>query len=167
MRFTAEALQALAGYEWPGNVRELTNLVERLAVLHPGGSVRVQDLPARYRGDAALAAVTAPAPTQPATSEERLDLRSFSFHTPGGGSQPALEHGIAVNRATAPAALPDDGLDLRNHMANIELGLINEALERTQGVVAHAAQLLGLRRTTLVEKLRKYGIEREQAELAG
>jgi sigma-54 specific flagellar transcriptional regulator A len=58
-------------------------------------------------------------------------------------------------------------MDLRNHMANIELGLINEALERTQGVVAHAAQLLGLRRTTLVEKLRKYGIEREQAELAG
>ncbi len=167
VRFTPEALQALAGYEWPGNVRELTNLVERLAVLHPGGSVRVQDLPARYRGDAALAAVAAPAPVQPTASEERLDLRSFSFHTPGGGSQPALEHGIAVNRAAAPAALPDEGMDLRNHMANIELGLINEALERTQGVVAHAAQLLGLRRTTLVEKLRKYGIEREQAELAG
>ncbi|WP_353088179.1 sigma-54 dependent transcriptional regulator [Stenotrophomonas sepilia] len=166
VRFTPEALQALAGYEWPGNVRELTNLVERLAVLHPGGSVRVQDLPARYRGDAALAAAT-PAPAQPAASEERLDLRSFSFHTPGSGNQPALEHGIAVNRPAVPAALPDEGMDLRNHMANIELGLINEALERTQGVVAHAAQLLGLRRTTLVEKLRKYGIEREQAELAG
>jgi len=38
-------------------------------------------------------------------------------------------------------------------MATIELGLISKALERTQGVVAHAAQLLGLRRTTLVEKL--------------
>ena len=63
--------------------------------------------------------------------------------------------------------MPDAGLDLRNHMANIELNLINEALERTQGVVAHAAQLLGLRRTTRVEKLRKYGIERDQAELAG
>ncbi len=167
VRFTPEALQALASYEWPGNVRELTNLVERLAVLHPGGSVRVQDLPARYRGDAALAPVAPPAPVPVAASEERLDLRSFSFHTPGSGGQPALEHGIAVNRATAPAALPDDGLDLRNHMATIELGLINEALERTQGVVAHAAQLLGLRRTTLVEKLRKYGIEREPAELAG
>ncbi|MBA0241830.1 sigma-54-dependent Fis family transcriptional regulator [Stenotrophomonas maltophilia] len=166
VRFTTEALQALASYEWPGNVRELTNLVERLAVLHPGGSVRVQDLPARYRGDAALATVATPAPAQPAASEERLDLRSFSFHTPGSGNQPALEHGIAVNRPAAPAALPDEGMDLRNHMANIELGLINEALERTQGVVAHAAQLLGLRRTTLVEKLRKYGIEREQAELA-
>ncbi|MBN8802365.1 MAG: AAA family ATPase, partial [Stenotrophomonas acidaminiphila] len=66
--------------------------------------------------------------------------------------------------APAPARLPDDGLDLRDHMAGIELKLINEALERTQGVVAHAAQLLGLRRTTLVEKLRKYGIDREQNE---
>ena len=70
----------------------------------------------------------------------------------------------ATGSAAAPASpvqLPDDGLDLRDHMASIELKLINDALERTQGVVAHAAQLLGLRRTTLVEKLRKYGIERE------
>ena len=62
--------------------------------------------------------------------------------------------------------LPKEGIDLRGHMAAIELGLIHEALERTQGVVAHAAQLLGLRRTTLVEKLRKYGIDREHNELA-
>ncbi|WMJ69116.1 sigma-54 dependent transcriptional regulator [Stenotrophomonas sp. 24(2023)] len=167
VRFTAEALQALAGYEWPGNVRELTNLVERLAVLHPGSAVRVQDLPARYRGDAVLPATAAPVATAVAGSDERLDLRSFSFHTPGAGTQPPLQHGIEVERGAAAMTLPDDGLDLRNHMASIELGLINEALERTQGVVAHAAQLLGLRRTTLVEKLRKYGIEREQAELAG
>jgi len=164
VRFTAEALQALASYEWPGNVRELTNLVERLAVLHPGGNVRVQDLPARYRGDFTATApvvVAAPAPV----ADERLDLRSFSFHTPAPGTAAPLENGIGP--VTRAAGLPDAGLDLRNHMANIELTLINEALERTQGVVAHAAQLLGLRRTTLVEKLRKYGIERDQAELAG
>ncbi|KAG0920658.1 hypothetical protein G6F32_015489 [Rhizopus arrhizus] len=128
------------------------------------------DQPGRAPGSAApgwLGALAAPAPVQSVACEERLDLRRCSFHTPGSGNQPALEHGIAVNRVAAPAALPDEGMDLRNHMANIELGLINEALERTQGVVAHAAQLLGLRRTTLVEKLRKYGIEREQAELAG
>ncbi|GAB3049424.1 sigma-54 dependent transcriptional regulator [Stenotrophomonas tumulicola] len=158
VRFAAEALQALESYAWPGNVRELTNLVERLAVLHPGGVVRVQDLPARYRADMPAAAVVAvAAPAAAPVAEERLDLRSFSFHSPG-----------APAAAAAPAAqpsLPDDGLDLRNHMATIELALIQEALERTQGVVAHAAQLLGLRRTTLVEKLRKYGIEREQTEL--
>ena len=51
-------------------------------------------------------------------------------------------------------------------MANIELDLIRAALTQAGGVVAHAAPLLGLRRTTLVEKLRKYGIERDTMELA-
>lgn len=163
VRFAAEALQALAAYEWPGNVRELTNLVERLAVLHPSGVVRVQDLPARYRAEAPVQpaqAPPAPAAADAAGSDERLDLRSFSFHTPAAATATAGQEDTAT-------ALPDDGLDLRNHMANIELKLIHEALERTQGVVAHAAQLLGLRRTTLVEKLRKYGIERDPTELTG
>ena len=44
--------------------------------------------------------------------------------------------------------------------------LIRAALAQAGGVVAHAAPLLGLRRTTLVEKLRKYGIERESMDLA-
>ena len=159
VRFSPEALQALTAYAWPGNVRELTNLVERLAVLHPGGTVRVQDLPVRYRADIpTVATPPAPVAANAPEGEERLDLRSFSFHAPG-------QH--AHTAPAAPAALPDDGLDLRNHMANIELALIHEALERTQGVVAHAAQLLGLRRTTLVEKLRKYGIERDQPEMTG
>ena len=147
VRFAEEALQALRAYAWPGNVRELTNLVERLAVLHPGGLVRVQDLPARYRGDyslppAALSGAPLPSPAPPRSNESQ-------------------------DSPPANASLPEDGIDLRDHMASIELALINEALQRTQGVVAHAAQLLGLRRTTLVEKLRKYGIEREQTELSG
>jgi sigma-54 specific flagellar transcriptional regulator A len=147
VRFTDETLLALRSYAWPGNVRELTNLVERLAVLHPGGLVRVHDLPARYRGDIVAApseALAAPAPEP----------------QPGAG-KPSPDAEPVAN------ALPDEGIDLRDHMASIELALINEALARTQGVVAHAAQLLGLRRTTLVEKLRKYGIDREQTELAG
>ncbi|MDH5822762.1 sigma-54 dependent transcriptional regulator [Luteimonas sp. RD2P54] len=141
VRFASETLTVLAGYAWPGNVRELANLVERLAVLNPGGLVRVQDLPQRYRehvADAPAAVPTAEAGQAP---------------EPVGAAEPA-------------AGLPEDGIDLRDHMARIELGLIREALERTEGVVAHAAQLLGLRRTTLAEKLRKYGIERENGELA-
>ena len=153
VRFADEALQALRGYEWPGNVRELTNLVERLAVLHPGGLVRVQDLPARYRGDFPAG----PVGSEPATAAV--------LPTPAAVAG-EFAHAPA-EAASAAASLPDDGIDLRGHMASIELALINEALERTQGVVAHAAQLLGLRRTTLVEKLRKYGIDREQTELAG
>ena len=159
VRFSSEAQQALAGYRWPGNVRELTNLVERLAVLHPGGLIRVQDLPARYRGDYPL--------LPEGEAEERNELRLAIHNLPSAlpAPTPAAEAPAAASEPVHDVtALPDDGLDLKDHMARIELKLIGDALERTQGVVAHAAQLLGLRRTTLVEKLRKYGIDREQAE---
>jgi DNA-binding NtrC family response regulator len=47
MRFSPEALQALAAYPWPGNVRELQNAVERAVVVGKGDVVRAEDLPLR------------------------------------------------------------------------------------------------------------------------
>lgn len=61
-----------------------------------------------------------------------------------------------------PAELPDNGLNIKEHLARIEINLIRAALARADGVVAYAAQLLGLRRTTLVEKLRKYELIRNE-----
>jgi sigma-54 specific flagellar transcriptional regulator A len=66
---------------------------------------------------------------------------------------------IGERRRTAEPAMtviPASGLDLREHLGNIEKQLIRTALEQTDGTVAHAARLLKLQRTTLVEKLRKY-----------
>lgn len=59
--------------------------------------------------------------------------------------------------------LPDEGLDLRAHLGRIERQLIRHALEQAGGTVAHAAKLLKLQRTTLVEKLRKYELQVESA----
>lgn len=128
-----DALATLACYEWPGNVRELSNLIERLCVLHPRGMVRTADLPARYRAGVDVADL--PCPPKPAA--------------------------VAAGRDASPALLPEEGIDLKEHLAAVETSLIRAALDRADGVVAHAAQLLGLRRTTLVEKLRKYGMARE------
>ena len=69
------------------------------------------------------------------------------------------EQAVAASLATLPAG----GLDLKEHINNIEYSLIMQALTQTGGVVAHAATLLKLRRTTLVEKLRKYGVRGEIA----
>jgi len=60
--------------------------------------------------------------------------------------------------------LPPGGMNLKEYLNNVEYGLITQALTRTGGVVAHAAKLLKLRRTTLVEKLHKYGMRREGAD---
>ena len=53
-------------------------------------------------------------------------------------------------------ALPNDGFDLKDHLSTIEVGLIRQALAEAGGTVAEAARLLNMRRTTLVEKLKKY-----------
>jgi sigma-54 specific flagellar transcriptional regulator A len=63
-----------------------------------------------------------------------------------------------------PAAprLPRAGIDLKEHISQMEYSLIRQALEEADGVVAHAAKRLRMRRTTLVEKMRKYGLQRQE-----
>ena len=56
--------------------------------------------------------------------------------------------------------LPVNGIDLRDFMTRLERNLIQQALDDTNSVVAHAADRLHIRRTTLVEKMRKYGLGR-------
>jgi len=54
--------------------------------------------------------------------------------------------------------LPEQGMDLKEHLSKLELSLIQQALNDSDNVVAHAAKKLNMRRTTLVEKMRKYDI---------
>jgi sigma-54 specific flagellar transcriptional regulator A len=171
VKLGADAMAALAAYAWPGNVRELHNLIERLAVLHPNATVTAADLPQRYRAVwEANGAPPAPATSTPVPAPDRGESPPVAALAADRGLSEAEE--LAAERAAlfgAPAALaldelPEDGLDLKDHIAAIEESLLRQALERAEGVVAHAATLLNLRRTTLVEKLRKYGIEREGGE---
>ncbi|HTY93966.1 MAG TPA: sigma-54 dependent transcriptional regulator [Steroidobacteraceae bacterium] len=173
------ALAALSLYRWTGNVRELANLIERLSIVCAGRIAHVADLPARYR-PADWTAVTEP--PQICAAEQHSHVPAApDFHFGDEGSPELLSPGAllqhsdpsppaplpqaAADSAAAAAALPADGIDLRAHLTQIERRLIEQALERANGTVAHAARLLGLRRTTLVEKLRKLGLV--SAELAG
>ena len=137
VRLTPAAVIALCQSRWPGNVRELANLVERLAILHPFGSVDLADLPENYRGKVA-------------SDDEAEKLPAI---------HPALES-LSGSDGSAMPRLPREGLDLKQHLADMEMHLIRQALEASDGVVSQAAKLLRLGRTTLVEKLRKYGLMR-------
>ena len=137
VRLTPAAVAALCHYHWPGNVRELANLIERLAILHPYGVVDVADLPEKFRAG------------HPGRDESPVTA----------GAPLAVD---VTDRAFATPRLPNDGLDLKEHLSQLEVSLIRQALDQANGVVAHAAQILRMRRTTLVEKLRKYGLARGQ-----
>lgn len=138
VHLTRRAMAALCAYEWPGNVRELANLLERLAIVKPGGVVDLEDLPERYAANPG-------------------DPDSLDWDEP----QPEPERAEVATPQGDPMVLPDEGIDLREHVGEMEQSLIRQALERTDGVVARAARLLKMRRTTLVEKLRKYGLQPE------
>ncbi|MDQ7015122.1 MAG: sigma-54-dependent Fis family transcriptional regulator [Gammaproteobacteria bacterium] len=140
VRLTPAAVTALCHYSWPGNVRELANLMERMAILHPYGVVDVRDLPEKYVPD-------------------DLDIKSLQILP---DIQPALHMAEQVVVESQAVRLPSSGMDLKKYMAKIEVDLIQQALEDSMGVVAHAAKLLTVRRTTLVERMRKYGISRRE-----
>lgn len=133
VRLSPGAVYMLCQYHWPGNVRELANLIERLAILHPYGVVDAGDLPEKFRG-----------PPGAETSDRVIDALV--------GSQPGL--------GDEEPRLPRDGINLKEHLSYLEVNYIKQALDDSGGVVAHAARRLGMRRTTLVEKLRKYGMQR-------
>jgi len=152
------ALAALQCFAWPGNVRELANLMERLAILYPDDRVGVQELPARFRADVGTDVFAEPRglPAAAAAGDEPAVNGEVAQKAPG--EDPGL-----VAQFQLPAAgttLDGDGLDLRAHLAELERDLLQQALERSDWVVSRAAKLLNLQRTTLVEKLRKHGIER-------
>jgi sigma-54 specific flagellar transcriptional regulator A len=135
VRLTPAAIAALSHYRWPGYVRVLANLIERLAYLYPYGVVDTGELPEKFKPAAKLMDTT--------------QLLQVSLQ----GDQP----GTTQN---APR-LPNDGIDLKAHLNSLEQSLIQQALDESDGIVAHAAKRLHMRRTTLVEKLRKYGLQRQ------
>ncbi|MCH8551267.1 MAG: sigma-54 dependent transcriptional regulator [Natronospirillum sp.] len=137
VQFNSAAIMSLTRHDWAGNVRELANLVERLVIMHPYSVVGVQELPPKYRhvedGDPEELPVRAPVP---------VDL---------------VDSG-ADNMPQPQALLPVNGMDLKQYLTELEKELIRQALEDCDDVVARAADRLQLRRTTLVEKMRKYGL---------
>ena len=151
VRFTERALESLSYHRWPGNVRELTNLIERLTIMHPDSLVDVPDLPPKYQH----VEHSAPSPDYP---EEMLEREALSaiFNESDDDSDDAQ-----VGPANDSSELPDDGVNLKDMLTEIETGMIAQALEKSDWVVAKAAELLSMRRTTLVEKMKKYGIQKD------
>jgi sigma-54 specific flagellar transcriptional regulator A len=91
-----------------------------------------------------------------------VDLQNLpeKFRTAVALALPLGEEEVLPATLQQSARLPRDGIDLREHLKNMEINLIQQALEETDGVVTRAATRLKMRRTTLVEKLRKYGLQR-------
>jgi sigma-54 specific flagellar transcriptional regulator A len=162
VRLDKEAMNCLARNRWPGNVRELSNLLERLAILFPQQTVTADDLPERYRtrGAAGWAGSGVRIVSPIALPAAQASVMPVAHIAETFDSLEILETLESVDAAEetphAGIDLKRGGIDLKDHLSAIEIGLIRQALQEADGTVAEAARLLKIRRTTLVEKLRKY-----------
>ncbi|EGA71360.1 polar flagellar protein FlaK [Vibrio sinaloensis DSM 21326] len=153
--FTPRSINSLMEHDWPGNVRELANLVERMIILYPNSLVDVNHLPTKYRYSDIPEFQPGYSNSQTVEEQERdafYDIFSEDF---------SLESSdLFQDNESAPQDLPPEGVNLKEMLAELEVNMINQALEAQGGVVARAADMLGMRRTTLVEKMRKYNLQR-------
>ncbi|MCG9748927.1 sigma-54 dependent transcriptional regulator [Vibrio brasiliensis] len=152
--FTPRAINSLMEHEWPGNVRELANLVERMIILYPNSLVDVNHLPTKYRYSDIPEFQPEYNNLESVEEQERdalQDIFSEDF---------SFESDLFQENENAPQSLPPEGVNLKEMLADLEVNMINQALEAQGGVVARAADMLGMRRTTLVEKMRKYNLQR-------
>jgi sigma-54 specific flagellar transcriptional regulator A len=162
VQLSPRALGALALCQWTGNVRELANLIERLSIVCAGRVVEVRDLPPKYRPPLdwtleikALEDTSVVIPEEEHLSDETALSVLEEVELEREERKEVSNKSVT---ADSPVTLPEDGLDLRAHLLTIERQLIEQALQRSRGTVAQAARLLNLRRTTLVEKMRKLGM---------
>ena len=152
--FTPDAITALTKHNWPGNVRELKNVIERACIIFPGQEITSSNV---FENLLRLKVPTV-LEEQNAIWDMTADLSDIND----------IEFDEAITN-NPEDFLPHpknyknwftfyDEIDIRRHLQDVEIILIEQALEKTNGKIALAADKLKLRRTTLIEKMKKYSI---------
>ncbi|WP_028114828.1 sigma-54-dependent transcriptional regulator [Ferrimonas kyonanensis] len=124
--FSRQAEWTLSKFGWPGNVRQLQNVMRQLAVIHPGGKVAQEDLPA---------------PLNQVVCEPPQDTPAqFQW------SQPGEDASVTVAASPADVGAPQS-------LADIERQAIEEAIARCEGNITQAAGLLEVSPSTIYRKM--------------
>ncbi len=152
-KFTNDAITALTRHNWPGNIRELKNLIERACILFQGQEVTSTNITENL--------LRLKAPNTIEEQNEIWDVTSELIDEVEFDDNDDEEN--KVNNLPHPNNYKDwftfyDEIDIRRHLQDIEIILIEAALEKTNGKIANAADILKLRRTTLIEKMKKFSI---------
>ena len=149
--FSADAHARMAEHGWPGNVRELRNFVDRANVMFAGRTIGADEAGALLVRRGRVSAI-----------ETRALWAATDIETaePAAAAQ-ATDEVVVPIRGRSPSAPPPqmhagEPVALKEMLAEIERRYIEQALTLSGGVIADAARMLSLQRTTLIEKMRKY-----------
>jgi sigma-54 specific flagellar transcriptional regulator A len=177
-------IRHLENYPWPGNVRELENLAERLSVCAESGTIALADLPPSFLGATNVAQTCRSGITtgvdcvDGAGAEPQVDTGEILIGPMSGDELDAIPSAasdsgeillpVAVSPRSIAAAERRLPVDLPRLLRETEEAYIGLALSQSGGNKKEAARLLGMGRTTLVEKLRrKAAVAEEKSGIEG
>jgi len=149
--FDEEAFDALKNYNWPGNIREVRNVVERAIMFFPAQKITSSDVN-EYLIKVNLDVINR-------KDEQEAIWEEFDTIAKIENNAPLAEEGyIPVPADFSNLFQKQNAIDLRRLLQDIEIVLIEAAIDRNNGNTSEAAKDLKLLRTTLIEKVKKYGL---------
>ena len=174
VNFTRRSLLILQAYSWPGNVRELSNLVQRFSVLYPGKTIELSKIPDEFLSQELIHMTRfseRPVIEEKHNARSREEDGSANNHSIEIGTEfddlksEVNEQGVMdfeqiIELSNTITTLPDKGLPTRDLLNNLEANLIRTALDQTDGNVSKASELLQIGRTSLIQKINKYQLEK-------
>lgn len=145
--FDDELKEYLIAYDWPGNIRQLQNIVERLVFNHGGREIKLEDIPEEFfehldRSTPETGHNVTSKPKKSSAENKKISDRISE-----------LAEDLYEN--VSEVELTKEKFNLQEFVFNIENTLIKRALDLTDNNKNRAAKLLGLNRTTLVERIKK------------
>jgi transcriptional regulator with GAF, ATPase, and Fis domain len=154
-RIDDEAMEMLLTHPWPGNIRELQNVLEHAVVMAVGTTITLGDLPSYLQQEIPLPTTRALAPSSlptwnPETDDSPTRTRERSPTIPPRGGSPT-----PLSRSPSSAATQ---ANWSMEFDELEKTRLLETLQRCRGNKSLAARLLGMPRSTLCSKLKKYGL---------
>jgi len=147
--FTSEAEDTLKKYDWPGNIREVRNIVERALLFFPGKHVTSDDVENYLIKFSSNIVDRAEEQDAIWTEFDNLAVSNVSDNTPP--KVPKASDFVNIFHYK-------NSVNLRTLLRDIEITLISAAMQNNNDNVTEAAKDLKLLRTTLIEKIKKYGI---------
>ena len=151
-KFGESAYQALMNYKWPGNIREVRNVIERALIFFPSQQITGEDVN-QYLLSVSNKVIN--------RTEEQTAIWS-EFDALGANNQNDFMSDIDTTPPKPEQFAnwfdTNNSVDLRSLLRDIEIVFIEAALARNDGNTSEAAKDLKLLRTTLIEKVKKYGL---------
>ena len=153
--FTTKSIVLLQAYKWPGNVRELESLCRRLSAIFPGQSIDLYEVPSQFLPEGMTLLIGNNVPQETLATEAGVSTREEE-----ATAYVELENLLGLTNEESPFITEANDKTLKQQVDGFEKALIMKALSESGSNISGAARLLGVKRTTLIEKMARMEISR-------